>query len=71
MANPNPPKNDPNDATDDEGRENRSADHNKAGHQPLTPRNEPRRTPESRHDRESQVGSGNQSQSRRGGGTRP
>lgn len=43
-------------------------EHNKAGHQPLTPRNEPRRTPESRHDRESHVGSGNQHQARRGGG---
>ncbi len=70
MANPDPRMND---ATgNDEGRETHPhppADHNKAGHQPLTPRNEPRRTPESRHDRESQVGSGNQHQSRRRGGT--
>jgi hypothetical protein len=44
--------------------------HNKAGHQEPTPRNEPRRTPESRHDRESHVGGGNQVQSRRGGGSR-
>lgn len=42
-------------------------DHNKAGNQSPTPRNEPRRTAESRHDRESQVGSSNQTQSRRGG----
>ncbi|RRH87321.1 hypothetical protein EH244_17660 [Variovorax beijingensis] len=42
--------------------------HNKAGHQSPTPRNEPRRTTESRHDRESHVGGSNQSQSRRGGG---
>ena len=41
--------------------------HNKAGHQSPTPRNEQRRTVESRHDRESQLGSSNQSQARRGG----
>ncbi|MDR6860047.1 hypothetical protein [Variovorax guangxiensis] len=41
-------------------------EHNKAGHQPATQRNEPKRTPESRSDRESQVGAGNQSQARRG-----
>lgn len=41
--------------------------HNKAGNQPPTPRNEPRRTPESRNDRESHVGAGNQLQARRGG----
>jgi hypothetical protein len=45
-----------------------SSEHNKAGHQEPTPRNEPRRTPESRHDRESHVGGGNrQIRSRRGG----
>jgi len=44
--------------------------HNKAGHRQPTSRNEPRRTPESRHDRESHVGGSNQVQSRRGGGTR-
>lgn len=44
--------------------------HNKAGHQQPTSRNEPRRTPESRHDRESHVGGSNQIQSRRGGGSR-
>jgi hypothetical protein len=42
-------------------------EHNKAGHQAATQRNEPKRTPESRHDRETQVGSGNQSQARKGG----
>ena len=41
-------------------------EHNKAGHQAATQRNEPKRTPESRHDRESQVGSSNQSQTRKG-----
>lgn len=45
-------------------------EHNKAGNQPATAKNEPRRTPESRNDRESHVGSGNQLQARRGGGTR-
>lgn len=42
-------------------------DSNKSGDQPVTQRNEGQRTPQSRSDRESQVGSGNQSQSRRGG----
>ncbi len=42
-------------------------DHNRQGQQPPTARNEGRRTPESRHDREAHVGSGNQVQSRRGG----
>lgn len=69
MVNPNPRKTDATDNND--GRDNPSTEHNKAGNQPLTPRNEPRRTPESRHDRESQVGSGNQHQSRRGGGSMP
>ena len=41
-------------------------DHNKAGEQPLTQKNEPKRTPESRTDREAHIGSGNQTQSRRG-----
>lgn len=41
-------------------------DHNKAGEQHPTQKHESRRTPESRHDRESQLGSGNQGQSRRG-----
>ncbi|BEP42665.1 hypothetical protein ABL849_15165 [Variovorax sp. 375MFSha3.1] len=41
--------------------------HNKAGNQPATPKNEPRRTPESRSDRESHVGGSNQLQARRGG----
>jgi hypothetical protein len=46
------------------------SEHNKAGHQVLTPRNEPRRTPESRSDRESRIGGANQTQSQRGGGSR-
>ncbi|WP_395058817.1 hypothetical protein [Polaromonas sp.] len=41
-------------------------DHNKTGGQEPTQKNEGERTPLSRSDRESQVGSGNQSQSRRG-----
>ena len=41
-------------------------DHNKVGEQPLTQKNESKRTPDSRSDREAHVGSGNQSQSRRG-----
>ena len=41
-------------------------DHNKVGEQALTQKNEGKRTSESRHDREAQLGSGNQSQSRRG-----
>ncbi|MET0335770.1 MAG: hypothetical protein ABW190_15995 [Rhizobacter sp.] len=41
-------------------------DTNKVGHQDATQLNQGQRTPKSRHDRESQVGSGNQSQSRRG-----
>ncbi|RZL96451.1 MAG: hypothetical protein EOP82_00775 [Variovorax sp.] len=42
-------------------------EHNKSGHKTATQKNEPQRTPESRHDRESQVGGSNQSQARRGG----
>lgn len=34
----------------------------------ATQRNEARRTPSSRHDRDSQIGSGNQAQMRRGQG---
>ena len=41
-------------------------DHNKAGDQPVTQKNEAKRTPESRTDREAHLGSGNQTQSRRG-----
>lgn len=41
-------------------------DHNQTGHQAPTQTNQGRRTPESRHDRESNLGSGNQAQSRRG-----
>jgi hypothetical protein len=42
-------------------------DANKLGDTAPTQKNEGRRTPESRHDRESHVGGENQSQSRRGG----
>ncbi|KAF1021753.1 MAG: hypothetical protein GAK30_01653 [Paracidovorax wautersii] len=42
-------------------------DRNKAGHQPATQRHESQRTPHSRSDRESHIGSSNQQQSRRGG----
>ncbi len=41
-------------------------DFNRRGEQKPTQRNEGRRTPLSRHDRESQLGSDNQSRSRRG-----
>ena len=41
-------------------------DTNKLGEQEPTQLNQGQRTPRSRHDRESQVGGGNQSQSRRG-----
>jgi len=41
-------------------------DHNKLGEQAPTQKNEGERTPQSRHDRESQIGSSNQNQSRRG-----
>ncbi len=41
-------------------------DHNKVGAQALTQKNEAKRTPESRTDREAHIGSGNQTQSRRG-----
>jgi hypothetical protein len=40
--------------------------HNSAGDQAPTQTHQERRTPESRHDRESHVGSGNQNQSRQG-----
>lgn len=43
-----------------------SNDHNKVGEQDLTQKNEGRRTSESRTDREAHIGSGNQTQSRRG-----
>jgi hypothetical protein len=42
-------------------------DFNKQGEQRPTQKNEGQRTPESRHDRESQVGSQNQGMARRGG----
>ncbi len=41
-------------------------DHNKVGDQTLTQKNEAKRTPESRTDREAHIGGGNQTQSRRG-----
>ena len=41
-------------------------DRNKAGQQEPTQKNQPKRSPQSRNDRESQLGSSNQSQSRRG-----
>lgn len=41
-------------------------DSNKVGHQVATPLNQGRRTPESRNDRQADLGGGNQSQSRRG-----
>ena len=42
-------------------------DFNKVGNEAPTQKNEGKRTPQSRHDRESHVGSQNQSQSRQGG----
>ena len=42
-------------------------DHNKLGGQAPTQKNEGRRTPQSRHDRESHVGGANQTQARTGG----
>jgi hypothetical protein len=41
-------------------------DHNKVGDQPSTQINQSKRTPESRSDRESHIGSDNQSRERRG-----
>ena len=46
-------------------------DHNRQGNQEPTQKNEARRTPESRHERDSQVGSANQSQSRKNGPPTP
>ena len=40
---------------------------NKVGEQPPTQINQGQRTPDSRHDRDTHIGSGNQTQSRRGG----
>lgn len=39
-------------------------DHNRQGRQDPTQKNEGRRTPHSRHDREAHIGSGNQVRSR-------
>jgi hypothetical protein len=41
-------------------------DHNKVGEQAVTQKNEAKRTPDSRTDREAHIGSGNQTQSRQG-----
>ena len=41
-------------------------DHNKVGDQALTQKNQSKRTPDSRTDREAHIGSSNQTQSRRG-----
>lgn len=43
-------------------------EHNKPGKE-ATQKNEAKRTPESRHDRESHVGSANQTKARMGGGS--
>jgi hypothetical protein len=43
-------------------------DFNKLGEQKPTQKNEGKRTPESRHDRETHVGSQNQTQARKGAG---
>ena len=45
---------------------NLANDHNKVGEQALTQKNETKRTPKSRTDREAHIGGGNQTQSRRG-----
>ncbi|MES2564104.1 MAG: hypothetical protein V4637_15435 [Pseudomonadota bacterium] len=42
-------------------------DHNKMGGQAATQKNEGKRTPESRNDRDTHIGRGNQTQSRQGG----
>jgi len=41
-------------------------DHNRQGDQEPTQKNEAQRTPQSRHDRDAHIGSGNQVQSRQG-----
>lgn len=46
--------------------ESTGSQHNKTGAQPSTQKNEGRRTTDSRNDRETQAGSSNQSQQRRG-----
>ncbi|MFT3858267.1 MAG: hypothetical protein QM742_12465 [Aquabacterium sp.] len=43
-------------------------DHNKQGQQSATQVHESKRTPQSRHDRETHIGSDNQNQVRRGPG---
>ena len=44
-------------------------DHNKQGAQAATQKNEGKRTPASRHDRDSLLGSENQTAKRKGGGS--
>ena len=56
-------------ATDEQGSGGKVAnDSNKTGAQKATQKNEGRRTPDSRSDREAHIGGSNQSQSRRGTG---
>lgn len=46
-------------------------DHNRQGGQDPTQKNEGRRTPHSRHDRDAHIGSGNQVRSRQGAAGSP
>lgn len=55
-----------NKGNDNEGSGKVAQAHNATGDQPATQLNQGRRTPESRHDRDAHLGSGNQVQSRRG-----
>ena len=57
---------DPNDP-DRQGSGKVANDHNQAGGEPATQTHQDRRTPHSRGDRDTHLGSGNQSQSRQGG----
>lgn len=52
----------------DQGSGKVANDHNSAGNQEPTQLHQERRTPESRHDRESHIGSSNQVQARKAGG---
>ena len=52
---------------DDEGSGKVADAHNSAGAGDATQLNQARRTPESRSDRDTHIGSGNQTQSRKGG----
>lgn len=51
---------------DNEGSGKVAQAHNSTGDKPATQLNQGRRSPESRHDRDAHIGSGNQVQSRRG-----